>query len=55
VSTVERVIAMTLAAPPGEVTQWTGRAMARAAGISLRSVQRIWAAHGSAAAWVRAF
>jgi transposase len=43
---VTRVVEMTLAAPPGETTQWTGRAMAKAAGISHRSVQRIWAAHG---------
>jgi transposase len=40
-----RVVALTCAEPPGEVTHWTGRAMAAAAGISLRSVQRIWAAH----------
>ena len=45
-ATVERVVAMTLAGPPGEATHWTGRAMAKAAGISHRSVQRIWAAHG---------
>jgi len=47
---VERVVEMTLAEPPGEATHWTGRAMAAAIGISLRSVQRIWAAHGLAAA-----
>src|SRR5690349_24832221 len=40
-----RVVALTCAAPPGEVTHWTGRAMAEAVGVSLRSVQRIWAAH----------
>src|SRR3954471_11486840 len=40
-----RVVALTCAAPPGEVTHWTGRAMAAAAGVSLRSVQRLWAAH----------
>jgi transposase len=43
---VERVVELTLGEPPGETTQWTGRAMAAAVGISLRSVQRIWAAHG---------
>jgi len=43
--TVARVVALTCAAPPHEATHWTGRAMARAAGISLSSVQRIWAAH----------
>ena len=39
---IERVVAMTLTEPPGEATHWTGRAMAKAAGISLRSMQRIW-------------
>jgi Homeodomain-like domain len=43
--TVRRVVTLTCAEPPGEATQWTGRAMAKAAGISLRAVQRIWAAH----------
>ena len=41
-----RVVALTLGDPPGETTHWTGRAMAAASGVSLRSVQRIWAAHG---------
>ena len=45
-STIERVVEMTLAEPPGEATHWTCRAMAKAAGVSHRSVQRIWAAHG---------
>src|ERR1700736_3468850 len=39
------VVALTLTEPPGEPTHWTGRAMAMATGVSLRSVQRIWAAH----------
>ena len=43
---VERVVDLTLGEPPGEATHWTGRAMAEAVGLSLRSVQRIWAAHG---------
>jgi hypothetical protein len=42
---VERVVALTLIEPPGEATHWTGRAMAMACGVSLRSVQRIWTAH----------
>jgi transposase len=42
---VQRVVALTCAEPPGAATHWTGRAMARHTGISLRSVQRIWAAH----------
>ena len=43
--TVARVVALTCAAPPHQATHWTGRARARAVGISLTSVQRIWAAH----------
>jgi transposase len=42
---VRQIVAMTCAEPPGEATHWTGRAMAAAVGVSLRSVQRIWAAH----------
>jgi len=44
-STVAKVVALTCAEPPGEVTHWTGRAMAEASGLSLRTVQRIWEAH----------
>jgi transposase len=44
-ATVQRVVALTCGEPPGEITHWTGRAMAAASGLSLRSVQRIWAAH----------
>jgi Homeodomain-like domain len=44
-ATIRRVVALTCAEPPGEATHWTGRAMAKTAGISLRSVQRIWGAH----------
>ena len=44
---VEAVVTRTLeAAPPGEATHWTAPAMARASGISVSSVQRIWRAHG---------
>jgi transposase len=42
---VHQVVALTCGEPPGEATHWTGRMMAEAVGISLRSVQRIWAAH----------
>jgi transposase len=43
--TVRRIVTLTCAEPPGAATHWTGRAMARHTGVSLRSVQRIWAAH----------
>ena len=52
---VERVVALTLGEPPGETTHWTGRAMAAVSGVSLRSVQRIWAAHGLQPHRVRRF
>jgi transposase len=52
---VDRVVELTLGDPPGETTHWTGRAMAAAAGVSLRSVQRIWAAHGLEPHRVRRF
>ena len=52
---VARVVALTCGAPPGEATHWTGRAMAKAAGISLRSVQRIWEAHRLQPHRVRSF
>ena len=45
---VERVVAVTLKPPPHEVTHWTGRAMAKAAGIAVSSVQKIWSEHGLA-------
>ena len=43
--TVQRVVDLALGPPPGETTHWTGRMLAKAAGISLRSVQRILEAH----------
>ncbi len=53
--TTERVIALTQGDPPGETTHWTGAAMAKAAGISVSSVQRIWRAHGLQPHRVRQF
>jgi transposase len=43
--TVARVLAVTCSQPPGEVTHWSGRAVAALVGVALRSVQRIWDAH----------
>ena len=42
--TVTKVLALPGTEPPGEATHWTGRAVARAVGVSLRAVQRIWQA-----------
>src|SRR5467141_1346505 len=44
-ATVAKVLALTGGEPTGEATHWTGRAMAKAVGLSLRTVQRIWQAH----------
>lgn len=43
--TIAKVLELTCSEPPGEATHWTGRAMAKAFNISLRAVQRLWAAH----------
>jgi transposase len=43
--TVAKVLALPCSEPPGNATHWTGRAVAKAAGVSLRAVQRIWEAH----------
>src|SRR5260221_11624790 len=42
---IDRVVAPTSAAPPGESTHSTAAAMAKAAGITVSSVQRIWRSH----------
>ena len=43
--TVARVLALPCSNPPGNATHWTGRAVAKTIGVSLRTVQRIWDAH----------
>jgi transposase len=53
--TMLRVIELTLGPPPGEATHWTSPAMAKAAGISVSSVQRIWRSHGLQPHRVRQF
>jgi len=54
-ATVQRVVDLALGPPPGEATHWTGRMLAKAAGVSLRSVQRILEAHQLAPHRVRTF
>ena len=54
-NTVRRVVDLALGPPPGETTHWTGRMLAKAAGVSLRSVQRILEAHQLAPHRIRAF
>jgi len=52
---IARVIELTAGDPPGEATHWTAAAMAKASGISVSSVQRIWRSHGLAPHRVRQF
>src|SRR3978361_1610644 len=53
--TVQRVVDLALGPPSGEATHWTGRMLAKAAGVSLRSVQRILEAHQLAPHRIRTF
>jgi len=43
--TVASVLALSCSEPPRNATHWTGRAVAKAVGGSLRTVQRIWDGH----------
>jgi transposase len=54
-ATIAQIVALTCSEPPGEVTQWTGRAMAKATGLSLKTIQRIWKAHKLAPHRLRSF
>jgi transposase len=54
-ATVAKVVALTCSEPPGEVTHWTGRAMAKATDLSLTTIQRIWKAHKLAPHRLRTF
>jgi hypothetical protein len=53
--TVQLVVDLVTGPPPGETTHWTGRILAKAAGISLRSVQRILEGHQLAPHRIRTF
>ena len=50
-----RVVTMTVKETPANATHWSRRSMAKAAGISRSSVQRIWAAAGLKPHLVRTF
>ena len=43
---VDEILALTKKPPPHEATHWTGAAMAKAVGVSVSSVQRVWRSHG---------
>src|ERR1700675_262087 len=44
-ATVAKILALPCGKPPREATHWTGRMVAKAVGVSLRAVQRIWQAN----------
>ncbi|MDP3064352.1 MAG: IS630 family transposase [Chloroflexota bacterium] len=52
---VREVVERTLGEKPHEATHWSTRSMAKAAGLSPASVQRIWKAHGLKPHLVRTF
>lgn len=54
-SVVQQVLTKTATETPAEATHWSGRAMAKAVGISHRSVQRIWERHDLKPHQVRTF
>ena len=49
------LVRLTHEPPPHEATHWTARAMAKAAGLGVATVQKIWKAHGLAPHRWRAF
>src|SRR5215210_5914638 len=52
---IDKVVALTAIEPPHQTTHWTAAAMAKAVGMSVSSVQRIWAAHGLEPHRIRTF
>jgi len=45
---VAEIVRLTQKTPPHEASQWTARAMAKAVGLAVSTVQSIWRAHGLA-------
>ncbi len=54
-ATVQGIVELTLREPPADTTHWSTRSMARVAGVSPATVQRIWKAHGLQPHRVRTF
>ena len=52
---IAELVRLTHEVPPHEATHWTGRAMAKAVGLGVATVQKIWKAHGLAPHRWRAF
>ena len=43
---VDEILALTKQPPPNEATHWVGAIMAKAVGVSVSTVQRVWRSHG---------
>jgi len=43
--TVAKILSLPCSEPPGQATHWTGRMVAKATGVSLTAVQRLWTAY----------
>ncbi|WP_147041418.1 IS630 family transposase, partial [Skermanella aerolata] len=54
-ATVRQVVTKTTTERPADATHWSARAMAKAVGIAVSSVQKIWRAHGLKPHQVRTF
>ncbi len=55
VSVIQQVVTKTTTEKPPAAAHWSARAMARAVGIAVSSVQKIWKAHGLKPHLVRSF
>jgi len=44
-ATIAKILALPCGKPPKAATHWTGRMVAKAVGVSLSAVQRLWEAH----------
>ena len=54
-SVAARFVELTMEPPPDETTHWTSVLMAKAVGVSVSSIQRIWRAYGLQPHRVRQF
>lgn len=52
---IQQVVTKTTTERPADATHWSARAMAKAVGIAVSSVQKIWQAHGLKPHLVRSF
>ena len=54
-ATIAKILALPCGKPPKAATHWTGRMVAKAVGVSLSAVQRLWEAHRLQSHRIRTF